>query len=136
MNSSKDTITEMLNTQAEKQRQGMEKGVKFVVKLEKVYDFLEMHKNWAYSFDELSSAVRMSRGAVKSAVKLLKKVGAIEEKEAGEDKYYMHVKEMDVLREYRKMLTKKWKGWRLEPQKIVEKMKRKGLGNVSETNAS
>lgn len=137
MSSSKDTITEFLDKRTERQLQGMEKGVKFVVKLENVYDFLAMYKNWAYSLDELSSALKMDRIAVKGVVKLLKKLGAIEEREAGEDRYYMYVKEMDVPRECRKMLTRKWKGWRLEPQVIVEKLERKGLEAYdSKTDAS
>lgn len=138
MRLSKDTITEFIDELAERKRRWEESPdrVKFVIKLEKVYAFLSMHKNWAYSLDELSSALNMSRRAVKSVVKLLKKLEAVEERVAGEDKYYMYVKEMDVLREYRKMLIRKWKGWRLEPQEIAEELKRKGLEYDGEISAS
>ena len=134
----KGTITELLNNREEKQRQFRESPdrVKFVTKLEKVYVYLSMHGNWAYSIDELSDIRKMDRKTVKHIVKLLAKIGAVEVKIATGVKYYIFKQEIDVLKIYKEDLVKKYTEWRMRPEEIAEDMKRKGLENVGENSAS
>ena len=134
----KGTITEYLKEGEERQRQWRESSdrVKFVTKLEIVYDFLEKHKKWAYSMDELIEALEMTRGTVKHIVKWLKQFDAVEEKLMSGVKYYIFSTETNVSESYKTRLVKKYREWRIDPSEIAKDMERKGLGHVSENSAA
>ena len=132
------TITEYLKAGEEKQRQWRESSdrVKFVTKLEKVYAYLSMHENWAYSVDELCEIRKTDRKTVKHIVKLLEKMGVVEVKIAAGVKYYMFKQKIDVLKVYKEALVKKYRSWRMSSEEIAKDMERKGLENVGENSAA
>ena len=141
---SKDTqhwtgsVTKWLEAGTEQQRQWRESSdrVKFVTKLEIVYDFLEKQKQWAYSMDELIGIFGMTRNTVKHVIKILEKIGAVELKIAADVKYYIFKQDMDVLKVYKKALVKKYRSWRIDSEEIAKDMERKGLGHVGENSSA
>ena len=134
----KGTITELLNDREEAQRQFRESPdrVKFVTKLETVYAFLEKQKKWAYSVDELIGVLGMTRSTVKHVVKWLKTFGAVEEKLATGEKFYMFSSQTNVAESYKAELVKKYSQWRMSPEEIDKDLKRKGLENAGKNIAS
>ena len=135
----KGTITDLLNNREEAQRQFRESPdrVKFVTKLEIVYDFLEKQRRWAYSVNELIGVLGMTRSTIKHTVKWLRLFGAIsEEKVATGEKFYMFSSQKNIAESYKTELVKKYSQWRMNPEEIDKDLKRKGLENAGQNIAS
>ena len=122
-----ETIKEFIEKRKNKQQISV---MKLKDKLVIVYDFLEKHKHWAYSIEELQGLVEgiphdaaFERSDIKEILKILNSMDAVSEKNG----YYIFNKEVDVLSEYKMQAIKRWEKFRFDPEELKRELREKGL---------